>query len=86
MQESNLYGQLQSEKLAEDSKIAHEILREVNNFGISDRQRWLIIYYLAMELENISEMQDLTGYIRDTNGDNLFISKLYSTEEKGKNG
>ena len=85
MQESNLYGQLPSEKMAEDSKVAHEIVREVNNFGISDRQRWLIINYLAMELENISEMQALTGYISEVKGDNLFISKLYCAEEKGKN-
>lgn len=85
MQESNLYGQLPSEKMAEDSKVAHEIVREVNNFGISDRQRWLTIYYLAMELENISEMQELTGYIREVKGDNLFISKIFGSEEKGKN-
>lgn len=83
---NNLYGQLPSEKLANDSKVAHEIIREINNFGISDRQRWLIIYYLAMELENISEMQELTEYIREAKGDNLFISKIYCGDERGNNG
>lgn len=78
--QDNLYGQMQSEKMAEDSRAAHEIVKEINNFGISDRQRWLVIYYLALELENVTEMQELTGYIREVKGDNLFISKLYGAE------
>lgn len=77
----NSYGQTQSEKLAQDSKTAREIVKEIGNFGINDRQRWLIIYCLSMELENIDEMKEMTGFIRQLKGGDLFISKIYGAEE-----
>jgi hypothetical protein len=81
------YGQLQSEKMAEESKTARQIVREIDHFGINDRQRWLIIYYLAMELENVDEMKEVTGFIKEFKGDSLFISKLYGgSEEAVTNG
>lgn len=78
---SEIYGQLESEKLAADNKVAHEIVREVNNFGINDRQRWLIIYYLGLELENVDEMKELTGFVKEIKGKDLFISKIYGANE-----
>lgn len=78
---SEIYGQLESEKLAADNKVAHEIVREINQFGINDRQRWLVIYYLALELENVDEMKELTGYIKETKGKDLFISRIYGASE-----
>lgn len=78
---SEIYGQLESEKLAADSKVAHEIVREINQFGINDRQRWLIIHYLALELENIDEMKELTGFVKEFKGKDLFISKIYGATE-----
>jgi hypothetical protein len=76
-----LYGQLQSEKLAKDNQIAREIVREIGNFGINDRQRWLVMYHLAMELENVDEMKEVTSFIKDVKGTDIFVSKLYSGEE-----
>lgn len=76
------FGQLDSEKLAKDSQTAREIVREIGQFGINDRQRWLIIYYLCMELENIEEMKEMTGFITDLKSKELFINKLYGTEEE----
>jgi len=78
---SEIYGQLESEKLAADNKVAHEIVREINQFGINDRQRWLVIYYLALELENVDEMKELTGYVKETKGKDLFISRIYGASE-----
>lgn len=78
---SGIYGQLESEKLAADSKVAHEIVREINQFGINDRQRWLIIHYLALEIENIDEMKELTGFVKEFKGKDLFISKIYASSE-----
>lgn len=81
---TEIYGQLQSEKLVAESEVAHKIVREINHFGISDRQRWLVIYYLALELENVEEMKELTGFIKELKGDSLFVSKLYGAgEEEG---
>ena len=80
MESLKTYGQLESEKLTEESKISHEIVKEINNFGINDRQRWLIIYYLSLELESIDEMKELSSFIKDLKGNQIFISKIYDTE------
>ena len=69
---SDTYGQLGSEKLAKDSQAAREIVKEINHFGINDRQRWLILYYLSLELENVEEMQALTAYIKEVKGSDIF--------------
>lgn len=82
MENIKTYGQLNSETLASDSKIAHEVVKEINNFGINDRQRWLIIYYLSLELENVSEMQELCACIKEIKGNEIFISKLYDAESR----
>jgi len=81
MSDTQLYGQLQSEKLAQESNIARQIVREIDQFGINDRQRWLVIYYLAMELENLEEMKEITSFIREKKGDSIFISKLFGQDE-----
>lgn len=81
MQE-NLYGQMQSEKIAAENKTARQIVSEINNFGISDRQRWLILYQLSLELENVEEMKSMTSHIKDLKGDQIFISKIYGADEK----
>lgn len=81
MQE-NLYGQMQSEKIATENKIARQIVSEINNFGISDRQRWLVLYQLSLELENVEEMKSMTSHIKDLKGDQIFISKIYGSDEK----
>jgi hypothetical protein len=81
---SEIFGQLQSEKLVAESEVAHKIVREINHFGINDRQRWLVIYYLALELENVEEMKELAGFIKELKGDSLFVSRLYGAgEEEG---
>jgi len=84
--ETELYGQLQSEKLAKESAVAHQIVREINLFGINDRQRWLVMYYLALELENVQEMKTLTSFVKEVKGDDLFISKLYGADEGDQDG
>jgi hypothetical protein len=79
---STIYGELDSEKLAKDSKVAREINKEIGQFGINDRQRWLLIYYLSLELENVEEMQALTSYIKEVKGSEIFISKIYGEEKE----
>jgi hypothetical protein len=79
--EAVAYGQLESEKLAADSEVARKIVREIGHFGINDRQRWLIIYNLALELEKVDEMKGLTSYIKDTKGSDIFITRIYGGEE-----
>jgi hypothetical protein len=83
-QTAGLYGEMQSEKLASDNKIAHQIVSEINQFGINDRQRWMIIYKLSLELENVQEMKDLANFIKDKKGNELFISKIYGADDTEK--
>ena len=82
MQGSAIYGEMQSDKLVADNEVVHQIVKEIGHFGVNDRQRWLIIYYLAMELESIEEMKSLTSYIKERKGKEIFITKMYGAEEE----
>ena len=79
--EDTLYGKLQSEKIAEDRKIALDIVSEINKFGISDRQRWMIIHLLSLELENVQDMKELVSFIKSKKEKDIFVSKIYSPDE-----
>ncbi len=68
------YGQLGSEKMAEENRAAREIVKEIGNFGINERQRWMIIYMLAMELENIEDLKALTSFVKSRKGENVFLT------------
>ncbi len=70
-----VYGQTPAEKLAAENQIARDIVKEIGTFGVNERQRWLIIHYLALELENPDEMREIIGVIRELKGDEIFISK-----------
>ncbi len=71
---TQLYGEFQSEKIAEENRIAREIVKEISNFGINERQRWLVIYQLALELENVSDLQEITSFIKELKGSEIFLS------------
>ena len=75
------YGETNSERLSNESQIAHKIVSEIGQFGINERQRWLIIYYLSMELENVDDMKSMTSYIKELKGDEIFISRIYGGSE-----
>lgn len=76
-----VYGQLQSEKMAEDAAVGRQIALEVSRFGISDRQRWHVIYQLALELEGVDDMRELTSFIKERKGTELFVSQAFCGEE-----
>lgn len=69
-----LYGQAQSEKRADENNVCRQMVREINNFGITQRQALMLIYLLASELENIEHMKAITKLVRELGGDDLFIS------------
>lgn len=70
---ATMYGQAQSEKTAEENQVCRQIVREVNNFGISQRQTLMVMYLLACELENVEHMRALTKMIRELGGNELFL-------------
>lgn len=67
------YGEFRSESLATENTVCREIIREINQFGINERQRLFLIYLLAMELENNLYMKEITSLIR-TLEENLLVS------------
>lgn len=69
-----LYGQAQSEKRAEENTVCRQMLREINNFGITQRQSLFLIYLLASELENVEQMRAITKLVRELGGEELFLS------------
>jgi len=70
---ATLYGQAPSEKMAEENQVCRQIVREINNFGVSQRQTLMVMYLLASELENVEQMQSLTRLIRELGGAELFL-------------
>jgi hypothetical protein len=68
-----LYGQAESEKRADENNVCRQIVREINNFGISQRQALLVIHLLASELENVEHMRAITRLVRELGGGDLFL-------------
>lgn len=69
-----LYSQFDSEKRADENVVCRQIVREINNFGITQRQTLMVIYFLACELENVEQMKVLTKTARELGGDDMFLS------------
>lgn len=74
MNESVHYGQLRSEKHAEENDMCRKIAKEISQFGITERQRLFLIYTLALELEDSDVMLELTACIKELTKSNIFVS------------
>ena len=57
------FGTSKEEKLLQDKIKAREIVQTVIQYGVNQTQLEQMIYLLAMELENVSLMKDLTKTI-----------------------
>jgi hypothetical protein len=80
-----MYGQMQSDKIAEENLTCRKIVKEINNFGISQRQTLFVMYLLASELECGEHMQAITQLIRELGGNELFLIG-HSPDEGGQDG
>jgi len=79
--ENSFYGETQTEKVAEDKKIAQQIVSEINKFGINDRQRWMILHLLSLEIEDVQDMREIVSFIKSKKEKDIFITKLYTSGE-----
>lgn len=68
------YGQTDAEKLADEKTVCRQIVSEVSNFGLSQRQLLFVVYLLSMELEDVHKMQELSAVIRELGGADVFIT------------
>jgi len=73
---TELFGQTHSDKLAEESLIARKIVNEIVQFGINERQKQLIMYYLSMELEDIEKVQVISSFLKEACSD-MTITGIY---------
>ena len=73
MNDVERFGQTDAEKLAEEKLVCRQIVNEISRFGVNQRQALFIIYLMAMELEDVEQMQVLTSVIRDLGGSDLFL-------------
>jgi len=62
-----------SEKRAEQLSVARQIAHEISRFEVSETQKFMIMYLIALELEDVTKMQELTTVIKELAGDILFI-------------
>jgi len=67
------YGKLASDVLAEENKVARDIVREIAQFGINERQKILVMYLLSLELENVNDMKKFSSFIKSEKSD-IFIA------------
>lgn len=81
MENVKMYGVLESEKIAKELEMARQIVSEIWSFGVSDRQRIMIINLLSMELENNELMKELTSIIKKYQDNYLLTSTQSMLEE-----
>lgn len=70
----NVYGKLDSEREADENLVCRQVVSEIMNFGVTQRQIWYIIYLLGMHLEDVNEMREVVGFVKETKGTDLFLS------------
>ncbi len=83
MNEPVRYGQAKSEKLTEENQACRQIVKEINHFGVTERQRLLIIYLLGLEVEDAERMRSITTLVRDMAGSDIFISGAVEEDTHG---
>lgn len=67
------YGQTGSEKQALENEECRRIVKELENYGLTQRQMLVVIYLMAQELENVDQMRSITKLVRKLATD-LFVS------------
>lgn len=73
METTKLFGKMNSETVAEENETCRRIVKEVQNFGVTQRQQLMLIYLLALELEDVAKMKAITTLVRDL-GEDMFLS------------
>ena len=78
----NLYGNLQSEVAAFENLRCRQVVSEIMNYGVNDRQIMLIIYLLSLNLENGEKMREIAATVRSLE-ESLFITDMSEDGKKG---
>lgn len=66
MSSPNLYGDsLASEKIAEENQACRNIIKQIMDYGVNQRQVMMLIYLLGMELESVDQMRSVTSLVKE---------------------
>ncbi len=68
------YGKLSSEDVAQENSTCRDIVKEISLFGISERQRLLVIYLLALEIEDVEKLRPIVDTVKEVAGKEIFLS------------
>lgn len=75
------YGESETGRFVDQNQMVRDIVREIGQIGINERQRVFMIYLLAIELEDIELMKNITGFIKEHDNKALIMGK--DDEEDG---
>lgn len=60
---------------AEENVVVREIIQEIMNFGVSQRQIIYLIYLLALHLESKTEMDAIVDVVRFLRSDTFIVDR-----------
>jgi hypothetical protein len=86
---TTVIGKTKLDKIAEENQVCRMIVKEVLNYGLSQRQIYMILYLMSLELENVEHLQDLTAVIREMKEDTHLIehpADVYKEKTGDDNG
>jgi len=75
---ATLFGKSEIQQWIEKKNEVYQIKNEINNFGISDKQRYFLLLLLSYELENVQNSREISELITKLRPD---INNLSSQEE-----
>lgn len=55
-----LFGDTPLDTQSKENDSCRQIVREIISFGVNQRQIYLLMYLLSLELENVEHMRDLS--------------------------
>jgi hypothetical protein len=58
-----LYGETNEEKIVKEKQFCREVVKEVFDCGISERQKYILIKMFADNLENFHHMREITELV-----------------------
>lgn len=77
---AEIFGKTNADKLADENLTARKIVSEISNFGITERQKYLIMYYLSLEIEDIEKAQLVSSFLKEV-VPNLTITGIYEGDK-----
>jgi hypothetical protein len=60
---NELYGKSDVDSWVDSKDEIYQIKNEINKFGITDKQRYFLLYVLAMELESVENSRSITKLV-----------------------